>query len=310
MKKFNLLTKIFVLFLSANSFAQGLQGIVVEKYYKANAADVANATANSAVTPLTTNSITYRVYVDLADGWKLNNIWGNVPHPLTVNTTTAFFNDPNNGVSVNSGGTSLNNYKSNTAFLDSYFTLGNVCAGKLGILKSEDTDGTVGNTQGLLVNNPGGCFGDPIMGASGKDGLVAGTVQTLTTLGLPTSINIFDQTNGGSFSMNGGAISLLAGIQGPAGSGNKVLIGQFTTDGVFTFALNLQIKNTTTNAVEDYVSSAPTGNELTNASLTLAANTAPSVTAFTANPSTSGIISGTQVVLSANVTDNGTVQLC
>ena len=307
MKKFNLLTKIFVLFLSANSFAQGLQGIVVEKYYKANAADVANATANSAVTPLTTNSITYRVYVDLADGWKLNNIWGNVPHPLTVNTTTAFFNDPNNGVSVNSGGTSLNNYKSNTAFLDSYFTLGNVCAGKLGILKSEDTDGTVGNTQGLLVNNPGGCFGDPIMGASGKDGLVAGTVQTLTTLGLPTSINIFDQTNGGSFSMNGGAISLLAGIQGPAGSGNKVLIGQFTTDGVFTFALNLQIKNTTTNAVEDYVSSAPTGNELTNASLTLAANTAPSVTAFTANPSTSGIISGTQVVLSANVTDNGTV---
>lgn len=307
MKKFNLLTKIFVLFLSANSFAQGLEGIVVEKYYIANAADVANATANSAVTPLTTNSITYRVYVNLADGWKLNNIWGNGPHPLTVNTTTAFFNDPNNGVSVNSGGTSLNNYKSNTAFLDSYFTLGNVCAGKLGILKSEDTDGTVGNTQGLLVNNPGGCFGDPIMGVSGKDGLVAGTVQTLTTLGLPTSINIFDQINGGSFSMNGGAISLLAGIQGPAGSGNKVLIGQFTTDGVFTFALNLQIKNTSTNAVEDYVSSAPTGSELTAASLTLAPNTAPSVTAFTVNPSTSGIISGTQVVLSANATDNGTV---
>jgi hypothetical protein len=307
MKKFNLLTKIFVLFLSANSFAQGLQGIVVEKYYKANAADVANATANNAVTPLTTNSITYRVYVDLADGWKLNNIWGNVPHPLTVSTTTAFFNDPNNGVSVNSGGTSLNNYKQNTAFLDSYFTLGNVCAGKLGILKSEDTDGTVGHATGLLVNNPGGCFGDPIMGASGKDGLVVGTVQTLTTLGLPTSINIFDQTNGGSFSMNGGAISLLAGVQGPTGSGNKVLIGQFTTDGVFTFALNLQIKNTTTNAVEDYVSSAPTGSELTMASLTLAPNTAPSITAFTANPSTSGIISGTPVTVSATVTDNGTV---
>ena len=307
MKKFNLLTKIFVLFLSANSFAQGLQGIVVEKYYKANAADVANATANSAVTPLTTNSITYRVYVDLADGWKLNNIWGNVPHPLTVNTTTAFFNDPNNGVSVNNGGTSVNNYKSNTMFLDSYFTLGNVCVGKVGVLKSEDTDGTIGNTQGLLVNNPGGCFGDPIMGVSGKDGLVAGTEQTLTTLGLPTSINIFNQTNGGSFSMNGGAISLLAGIQGPAGSGNKVLIGQFTTDGVFTFALNLQIKNTTTNAVEDYVSSAPTGSELTNASLTLAPNTAPSITAFTANPSSSGIITGTPVTVSATVTDNGTV---
>ena len=119
MKKFNLLTKIFVLFLSANSFAQGLQGIVVEKYYKANANDVANATANSAVTPLTTNSITYRVYVDLADGWKLNNIWGNSAHPLTINTTTAFFNDPNNGIEVNGGTTSLNNYRTNTTFLDS-----------------------------------------------------------------------------------------------------------------------------------------------------------------------------------------------
>jgi hypothetical protein len=107
--------------------------------------------------------------------------------------------------------------------------------------------------------------------------------------------------------MNGGAIGLLAGLQGPTGSGNKILIGQFTTDGVFTFALNLQVKNVTTNAVEDYVSSAPTGSELTMASLTLAPNSAPSITAFTANPSTSGIISGTQVVLSANVTDNGTV---
>jgi len=308
MKKFNLLTKIFVLFLSANSFAQGLQGIVVEKYYKANANDVANATANSAVTPLTTNSITYRVYVDLADGWKLNNIWGNSAHPLTINTTTAFFNDPNNGIEVNGGTTSLNNYRTNTTFLDSYLTFGNVCAGKLGILKSEDTDGTVGAlTAGLLVNNPGGCFGDPIMGTSGKDGLVAGSPQSLTTLGLPTSINIFNQTNGGAFSMNGGAIGILAGLQGPTGSGNKILIGQFTTDGVFTFALNLQVKNVTTNAVEDYVSSAPTGSELTMASLTLAPNSAPSITAFTANPSSSGIITGTSVTVSATVTDNGTV---
>ena len=308
MKKFNLLTKVFVLFLSANSFAQGLQGIVVEKYYKANANDVANATANSAVTPLTTNSITYRVYVDLADGWKLNNIWGNSAHPLTINTTTAFFNDPNNGIEVNGGTTSLNNYRTNTTFLDSYLTFGNVCAGKLGILKSEDTDGTVGAlTAGLLVNNPGGCFGDPIMGTSGKDGLVAGSPQSLTTLGLPTSINIFNQTNGGAFSMNGGAIGILAGLQGPTGSGNKILIGQFTTDGVFTFALNLQVKNVTTNAVEDYVSSAPTGSELTMASLTLAPNSAPSITAFTANPSSSGIITGTSVTVSATVTDNGTV---
>ena len=89
MKKFNLLTKIFVLFLSANSFAQGLQGIVVEKYYKANAADVTNATTNGAIVPLTTNSVTYRVYADLAPGYKFNMLVGSSANPLTVNTTTA-----------------------------------------------------------------------------------------------------------------------------------------------------------------------------------------------------------------------------
>jgi hypothetical protein len=43
-------------------------------------------------------------------------------------------------------------------------------------------------------------------------------------------------------------LAVLAGVAGPTSS-NKVLIGQFTTDGVFTFALNIQIKNTLTNAI-------------------------------------------------------------
>lgn len=305
MKKFNLLTKIFVLFLSANSFAQGLEGIIVEKYYIPNAADVANATANSAVTPLTTSSITYRVYVDLAAGWKLNNIWGNGPHPLTVNTTTAFFNDPN-GVSVSNGSTSLGLWKQNTTFLDSYLTLGKICVSKEGIPKAEDTDLSVGNQQGILTNNPGGCYGDPIS-TGGKDGMMPSVVtQDITLVGLPTSLNVFNQTNGNAFSMNNGSIALLDGITGLTAS-NKVLIGQFTTDGVLTFNFNIQIKNTTTNQVVNFVPSNPTGSEVMFAGLSLAPNTAPTFTSFTANPSTSGIITGTPVTVSATVTDNGTV---
>ncbi|MEY3843729.1 MAG: hypothetical protein RL293_151 [Bacteroidota bacterium] len=308
MKKFNLLTKIFVLFLSANSFAQGLEGIIVEKYYIPNAADVAaHATNSSPSTPstaLTTSSVVYRVYVDMAANYKLTNIWGNTAHPLTINTTTAFFND-GNGVDVN-GGMNTNSWKANTAGLDSYLTMGNVVSGKQGVLKSEDTDGTIGNTQSLLANNPGGCYGDPIMGTSGKDGMIAGSNNAYSNLGLPTSLNIFDQTNGGSFTMNGGSIAVLAGVAGPT-STNKVLIGQFTTTGVLTFSLNIQIKNVLTNAVEVYVPSSPTGSEQLFAGLTLAPNTAPSITAFTANPSTSGIITGTPVTVSATVTDNGTV---
>jgi hypothetical protein len=305
MKKFNLLTKIFVLFLSANSFAQGLEGIIVEKYYIPNAADVAAHTTNGTVnTALTTSSVVYRVYVDMAANYKLTNIWGNTAHPLTINTTTAFFND-GNGVDVN-GGMNANSWKANTAGLDSYLTMGNVVSGKQGVLKSEDTDGTIGNTQSLLANNPGGCYGDPIMGTSGKDGMIAGSNNAYSNLGLPTSLNIFDQTNGGSFTMNGGSIAVLAGVAGPT-STNKVLIGQFTTTGVLTFSLNIQIKNVLTNAVEVYVPSSPTGSEQLFAGLTLAANTPPSITAFTANPSTSGIITGTPVTVSATVTDNGSV---
>ena len=305
MKKFNLLTKIFVLFLSANSFAQGLEGIIVEKYYIPNAADVAAHTANGPVTTaLTTNSVVYRVYVDMAANYKLTNVWGNTAHPLTINTTTAFFND-GNGMDVSTGFTP-NSWRANTAALDSYLTMGNVVSGKQGVLKSEDTDGTVGNIQSILANNPGGCYGDPIMGTSGKDGMITGTNNGYSNLGLPTSLNIFDQTSGGAFVMNAGSLAVLAGVSGPT-STNKVLIGQFTTNGVFTFSLNIQIKNTLTNVSEVYVPSAPTGSEQLFAGFTLAANTPPSITSFTANPSTSGIITGTPVTVSATVTDNGTV---
>lgn len=300
MKKFNLLTKVFVLFLSANSFAQGLEGIIVEKYYIPNAADVAAHTANGSVnTALNANSVVYRVYVDMAANYKLTNIWGNTAHPLTINTTTAFFND-GNGVDVNNG-MNQNSWKTNTAGLDSYLTMGNVVSGKQGVLKSEDTDGTIGNTQSLLANNPGGCYGDPIMGTSGKDGMIAGSNNAYSNLGLPTSLNIFDQTNGGSFTMNGGSMAVLAGVAGPTSS-NKVLIGQFTTDGVFTFALNIQIKNTLTNAVEIYVPSSATGSEQVFAGLTLAANTPPTIT-MTASPSTSGIITGTSMTFTATAAD-------
>jgi hypothetical protein len=139
------------------------------------------------------------------------------------------------------------------------------------------------------------------MGTSGKDGMIAGSNNAYSNLGLPTSLNIFDQTNGGSFTMNGGSMAVLAGVAGPT-STNKVLIGQFTTDGVFTFALNIQIKNTLTNAVEIYVPSSATGSEQVFAGLTLAANTPPTIS-MTASPSTSGIITGTSMTLTATAAD-------
>ncbi|MEI8116957.1 MAG: Ig-like domain-containing protein [Flavobacteriia bacterium] len=310
MKKFNLLSKIFVLFLSANSFAQGLEGIVVEKYYQANAADVAAHATNGAVTaPLITGATVYRVYANLATNYKLTNVWGDVTHPLTVSTTTKFFNDAN-GIDVMSG-VSQNNWNTNTTALDSYLTIGQVAAGKQGVLKTEDTDGTILTSTSLLLNNPGGCFGSNINGLNGKDGMMTAANTAYSNLGVPTT-NVFlhdfaQSSNGQTFTMNGGSLFSQNFTAGPT-STNHVLIGQFTTDGVLTFALNIQIKNMLTNAVEVYVPANPGSGEQAFSALALAANTAPTIASFTANPSGSGIITGTSVTISANnVQDNGSV---
>ena len=278
--------------------SQGLQHIVVEKYYKANAADVAAATGQSAVVPLTANSVTYRVYADLAPGYKLLQVFGNGNHTLKVTTTTAFFNDPDNGVASGPQSLTLAKTKTRTTLIDSWLTIGGVMTGKSGVLKSEDTDGTIGNTQGLLANNPGGAFGLPIMGAGAQDGLLPQTITANGLVGISgAQLDAFDQNGSydptpgvhavNQFTANGGSISTLGGVVGATAS-NMVLIGQFTTDGVLGFELNIQIQPTAGGAAENYVSSNPTGSEFTHPELTLAPNVPPTVSLIGATNAITG----------------------
>ena len=311
MKAIKFLLGLGLMVASSSVFSQGLDGIVVEKYYQANAADVANAVAQGAVTPLTTNSVTYRVYVDLAAGYKFNLLFGDASKNLTVSTTTAFFNDPNYGTSLNpiNSAAAGGNIRKNTAMIDSWFTTGGAAGSKAGVLKSEDTDGTLANVQGILANNPGGCFGLPINGATGQDGFLpssASTVITPNALGLGTAIDVLDQTNGGSIVINAGSIAALGGVVGATAS-NMVLIGQFTTDGQFSFALNIQIQNVSTGASYDYVAGTPGAGQLTHPTLTLVPNVAPTVS-VAASPSSAAIINGTAMTFTATAADaNGTV---
>jgi hypothetical protein len=272
MKSKNLLIGLGILCLNAVAYAQGLEGIVVEKYYKANSADVANAIENGAVTPLTTGSVTYRIYVDMASGYKFNSLFGSTAHNLKVNSTAGFYNDPTFGVSINPGTISSANIRKETAMLDSYFTTGGAGGGNVGVLKTEDNDGSIGNAQGVLANNPGGCFGLPITGSGAQDGMRPLTASPATyivpnLLGSASSLDVLDQTDGNAILLTAHAIAALGGVYGPT-STNMVLVAQFTTSGDLTFELNLQLQNTTTGASENYVASNPTGNELTHASLT------------------------------------------
>jgi hypothetical protein len=284
----------------AASQAQGLQGIVVERYYKANAADVSDASAQGAVVPLTTNSVTYRVYVDMAAGYKFSQIYGSPTHTLTLSSTANFYNDPNWGVALDPGTVTTNNIRKNTGIIDSWFTTGGAAVGKVGVRKIDDTDGTIGNAQSILANNPGACFGSPINGSAAFDGMVnqiANTYLEPNSLGLGSALDVLDQTAGNSITINDGAIAALGGVVG-ATADNLVLIGQFTTTGSLSFALNVQLINISTGAAENYVASNPVGGELTSASLTqtITPNCPPAVVG---NDGPSGSVN-----LQANINNN------
>lgn len=269
MKKTLFIAGLLLTAVLNKSYSQGLQGIVVEKYYSANAADVADATAELAVTPLTVGSTTYRVYVDMAAGYKFSQLYGTPAHNLTISSTANFFNDPNYGVSIDPGTVSVVNIRKNTAMIDSWLTTGGVATSNVGCLKSEDTNGALGNTDGLLANNPGSCYGFPISGSGSLDGFLPSTVTTYlapNTLGLGSALDVLDQTAGSSITITNGAVAALGGIVGPTTS-NMVLIGQFTTSGSLSFALNVQLINTATGEPENYVSSSPGSGELTHPTL-------------------------------------------
>ena len=255
---------------SSLSFSQvGLEGIVVEKYYVSNAADSIDASDNGAVYPLHIGSTTYRVYANLLPGYKMLQLFGNANHPLNIATTTSFYNDPNYGFKVYQG-TSVNNTKKNTTLIDSYVTIGGVANGLMGVLKTEDTDGSIGNLQNILANTDP-IIGLPITGAGAQDGLmpapVGNPIITPNILGITTELDIFDQTVGNDFSTSNAAIAALGGVRGVDSVSNHVLLGQFTTDGVFSFHLNLQILTPTVGESQIFVSDSAGVNEYLDSTL-------------------------------------------
>ncbi len=289
--------------------AQGLEGIIVERYYQANAADAAYTVSNGYSIPLTEGAVTYRVYVDMAAGYKFVQMFGNASKNLTFGTTTSFYNDENYD-SQSAPTTSVLNTKKHTAMLDSWITAGGAAASKVGVPKDEDTDGSIANphTHAILGNTLGGCFGTQITGATGKDGMLASSGTTYTTpnvLGMNGSIlDALTAGNAlGSITVNNGSIAALGGIVG-ATSSNKVLVGQFTTDGTFTFTLNIQLLSPTGTAL-NYVHGTPGSGQLTHPTLTRTAGATPSVVIASSDADNS-ICAGTSVTFTANPTNGGT----
>ncbi len=309
MKIKNLFIGLGMVCLAQATMAQGLEGIIVERYYQADATDAQYTIDQGYTYPLSSGAVTYRVYVDMAAGYKFVQMFGTPTKNLLFNTTTSFYNDENYD-SQTGPTTSVLNTKKHTTMLDSWITAGGAAGTKVGVLKDEDTDGSIANphTHGLLNNNPGGCYGSGIVGATGKDGMMPSSGTTYTApnvLGMGGSIlNALTAGNNlGSITVSNGSIAALGGIVG-ATSTNKVLIGQFTTTGVFTFSINVQLLSPT-GAAENYVYGTPGAGQLTNATLIRTAPGAPSVV-IASSDADNNICANASVTFTATPTNGGT----
>jgi hypothetical protein len=240
----------------------GLENIYVERYYVADAIDAANS--NPAI-PV--GAVTYRIYADLLPGYKLQTVYGEQPvnggpaHPMTMTTTTYFFNQEDYGNSIPTF--SASNAKKNTVMLDSWLSTAGACNGYKGVPKSEDNgvNNFVNSNSPQLLQNNAAQAGIPL---TTQDGMMAGTVPTTGTLGIgDETLGLFGDgtANGNTFFVADGSWYCLAGATGATPATNKVLIAQITTDGIFHFELNMQI-GTPTGGTQKYVHSNPTGVEL------------------------------------------------
>ena len=290
--------------LLGGGFAQaqnGLEGIIVEKYYIATQAD-----ADASVGALPVGSVTYRVYADMLPGYKFQALYGNAAHPLKISTSTSFFNNEDRGTTV-ANGISSGYLKTNTVALDSWFSVGASAAGQMGVLKIEDNGAANLLTLSTILNNTAAAMG---IGLKTQDGNMAGTPEAVNFVGFNPDFGMFDgqagSTPGNSFILNDGAIASLNGSTGPTAS-NKVLLGQFTTDGVFRFEFNIQIGTPTAGVSQKYVASNAAAGETVLESLTLAPNNPPTVS-VTSPTNGAAIITGTNTTLTANAADvDGTV---
>jgi hypothetical protein len=300
MKKFTLLFLSFILMYQFGNSQNGLEGIIVEKYYISNAADAAGS---SGVLPV--GSTTYRIFVDLLPGYTFQAAYGVANHELRFQTTTSFFNNEDYGATTPTF--SKTNARNNTVMLDTWLTGGASCGSNFGILKTED--GVAGganviNVNGILANT------DPLAGIplTTQDGIYAGTTPSVTVLGFtPAELNVIDATSnvGNLISTFNASWAVLGGATGPIPSVNKILIGQFTTNGTFSFKLNIQIGTPTPGVSQNYVAENATGSEILFPALIYPASANPTAQVSITSNVTFPICEGTSVTFTASPVNGG-----
>lgn len=242
-----------------------LDGVLVEKYHVATAAD------NVLDPNLPIGAVTYRLYVDMKPGFKFSSMYGDGNHVLKYSTTTSFYNSPN-GADVPNG---MNN-PIGADLYDSWVSVGAASKGKLGVMLSENAAGSVAGALSAVSTTPG------------------------------LDLTIFDGAGGTEFFTQTDAYASMTGVFGPTTT-NRVLVGQFTTDGTFHYELNFQLISTSGD-YELYVANNVKAGEFTDASLSATiAIPAPPVVSITSPSTGSNVTIGDAVTIAATATDGGSI---
>ncbi|MBN2610816.1 MAG: hypothetical protein JXB00_04590 [Bacteroidales bacterium] len=233
MKLMFLFCLLYVLSISAT--AQGIEDIFIEEYFQTS------TILKNNLDSIPAGSVTYRIYADLAPGYKLQAVYGISGHPLFFKTTTTFFSSR--------VGSKLGNRINNSSLeleygmLDTWLTIGAASHTHMGIPKKDDPDGSIFD----------------IISLNKKDGLIPGTVSKPNVYNL--TLDFFDRRDSSEFITHDGVISVGAGVSGPT-KDNIVLVAQLTTNGKISFEINLQVLKPNGSGYERYVARNPKDKEV------------------------------------------------
>ncbi|HMC96331.1 MAG TPA: T9SS type A sorting domain-containing protein [Flavobacteriales bacterium] len=226
-----------------------IENVIVETYYISDANDATDTIGGT----LAAGSRTYRVFIDLSSDCALRAVYGDANHPLSITSTGLFFNNLDRGKAY---GHEVSNsaLDENTVPLDSWLSLGRASNSKFGILKTEDTDGSIvggGNNDGGSAEIPAGLLvnADPDAGLplTEQDGLVplAGAPAVppnFNVLGDDPSTVFGDSTLYAAFESDSTRVGCSTpGVVGPTAE-NKILIAQLTTNGELSFCINVEVE--------------------------------------------------------------------
>ena len=132
---------VIIIFIDHSSAIAQIKKVFVETYYISDSYDATDTIGGG----IPTGSKTYRVYLQLEKGSKLQKIYGDVNHALIINSTENFFNNLSDGQTFGKD-FNKNRLLENTVALDSWLTLGqttkNAAKTYFGVPKTYDQSGS------------------------------------------------------------------------------------------------------------------------------------------------------------------------